>query len=399
MKYLLIAFICLTAKLCVAQPWTRINSLPGTNFNAMVKDNNMLYASTFSNTIFISPDNGASWTPSQIGPDTIIITCITLFNHKIYLGTDESGFFVSADTGRTWSNTNIHQLSIASFAEWRNNLYAATLGDGIVKLNQTNNTWSPFNNGLPGYSANVFKLINKNDTLIAAAGANGTYYRFNPLGAGTWDENYYLGSLHPNLLAENLVYSAGSMLITDNSDRLIRTDNGANWRFDTAGLRKGLGFQTIIGAGATNFYAAVNAGTGGTWIQKKSIAVALNDRWVDEGDFVPGGFTFAVEELNSKLYLLRSDGIYFKDVITAVHTPDPVIGKISIYPNPSGGRPVNVNSEHIVSEVSIVNLAGAQMFHSIVQKRQFTLPFLPNGLYIVQLTINKKVSSYRILIE
>ena len=121
--------------------WTRVNA-PDKGINVLELANNTLYAG-IGNFLYISNDEGATWTSSEIGkPGLADVTAIKVFNNHIYAGTNASGIFSSADGGKTWANDGpFFSTGITSFAERNNNLYAASDGDGVFTLNQAQNKW------------------------------------------------------------------------------------------------------------------------------------------------------------------------------------------------------------------------------------------------------------------
>jgi hypothetical protein len=78
--------------------------------------------------VYLSSNNGVSWTPLYNGLSQINISCVFVFGTNIFLGTD-GGIFLSSNNGAMWAevNTGLPKGSVLSLAVSRNTLYAVGL--------------------------------------------------------------------------------------------------------------------------------------------------------------------------------------------------------------------------------------------------------------------------------
>jgi len=287
--------------------WKKITAIPSVSVVAFVIHNNSIYAASGSNAIYKSTD-GLVWKSIIVSTDSIDITSLIFYQNKIYVGTFSHGVFVSANNGISWQKTSFPTF-ISSFCIRKNVLYASTLGAGVAVLNSITNTWAPFNNSLPDYSINVQSIIGSPNFLIIAAGANGTFYRYN-FNRNEWIEKYYFGLLRPGLLINKLINS-GDTIWAVNGNRIIKSsDAGVSWIEDKIGTHNGT--SRFIYAGATKYYTLTNLFPQGTWIQQRQRNAGIGATWATNEDFFPTGLCYDIIEFNNKLFLGNSDGLYFK---------------------------------------------------------------------------------------
>ncbi len=278
-KLFLIAIQLLSLNLTFAQ-WTKITSVPSNDIVALVVNNNIIYGASNSNEIYESSDAGIVWNTLTVNINPIDITSLIFFNNKIYAGTFTHGVFYSSDNGNTWQNSNLS--SISDFAVRNNVLYASTLGNGIAVLDTNTNNWTFINDSLPSYSVNVQSIIGSPNFLMTAAGANGTFYKYD-FNGNYWIEGFYYGILRPGLLIDNLINDADTIFAV-NGNRIIKSsDAGTSWTDDKSDTRNGV-YRNIY-AGANNYYTLTNLPTGGTWIQQRSKYADIGTTWATDEEF------------------------------------------------------------------------------------------------------------------
>ncbi len=177
-RILLITILLLCGSQISAQ-WIKVNSIPINDIVALVVNENKIYAASDSNEIYKSSDNGLTWTTLTVSSSPIDITSLIFLNSRIYAGTYRSGVFTSQDNGDTWNNSDPNIRFISDFVEKDNVLYTSTLGNGTAVLDTNTNNWVFINDSLPTYSVNVQSIIGSQNFLMIAAGANGTFYKYN----------------------------------------------------------------------------------------------------------------------------------------------------------------------------------------------------------------------------
>src|SRR5476651_2813060 len=123
--------------------WARINALPADKIVKLATANNGIYAASGTGNVYMSADNGSTWTTASLGPG-IDITALSVFNNEAYVGTYNNGIFASDDNGKTFINqANIAQVT--SFAVYNNKLYSSSENNAdIFVLNENDDTWSAF---------------------------------------------------------------------------------------------------------------------------------------------------------------------------------------------------------------------------------------------------------------
>ncbi len=296
--------------------WKKVPSLPESQMLALEIAGNTLYAASASGIVYSSPD-GSAWTAStQVGMG-YAITALAIFNNKLYAGTAANGIFTSADGGKSWVNSIANFPDISSFAALNDTLYSASaLYSGIRKLDEVNNQWSGFNmKGLPtNYNLDIQKLIAVNNTLVTAQGENGNYYVYDKKNA-SWDEKYFFKSYSPGLRMSDIIYDSGIFYAGYSLAVLSSQDAGANWSYDTVGLKRGpnLDARRVIYAGKDYNYTIYYQGTLGTWVQKRHRGLT-GSSWATGQEALPVGNAYSIGEFNGMLFLATDNGLYFKNL-------------------------------------------------------------------------------------
>lgn len=119
--------------------WTDvgINGLPlaGSSINAIILKGSTIYAGIYQHGVFMSADDGASWTAINNGLTDLGLTTMFCDGTNLFAGTWEGGVFVSCDNGASWTafNDGLTFKKIYSFGLCENNLFAGTYGGGIWK--------------------------------------------------------------------------------------------------------------------------------------------------------------------------------------------------------------------------------------------------------------------------
>lgn len=350
---LFIALTAVTAGLR-AQSWTRVNSIPDLDVFSLQTDHGNIYAGTIDR-LYTGYNNGQYWVASAPLGAAVVVTGIKVFHGYLYVGTYTSGVFRSSDEGVSWTavSNGISSInSIARMVVWNDELYAATYGEGIFKFDERTLQWSGFNSGLyPNINGNVNDLTTIAGTLVAAAGINGDFYRYDTT-AKTWQYSYFNGTGIQAGLYPNALLADGNSLLAGFHGRnyaIMRSeDAGRSWRFDTTGLVRYLNYPlaniNVIASGAAKNYIAVNTfgGTNGSniaWILSRDKGAAAGTRWDSLTVFNTDSYAYAIAEAGGKLYVALDSGLYYRSADAGGVIP-PTAG-ILVYPNPSRG-PVHI---------------------------------------------------------
>lgn len=318
--------------------WTRLSTLPNENITALEIVNNVIYAgSATARKIYLSADNGATWTATaKIEPQILMtvpdvhITAIALFNNKIYAGTDWDIYSI-ADNGTAWTDEGTSTTQITSFAVWNSNLYASSYSNGILKLNANTNKWEPFTNGLTTTPYDFDKTATK----VLAGGTNlfaGTAYSFAAFNTTqqAWVRKNYFNhtSTNPNIwwsdYVIDLVYNQGSLLGQvymeyPTEEVIMRSDDlGTTWTRDALDLKTDLSKYTMHGllAGNTKYYSISNQDTitVGAWIQQRDKSAPAGTTWAAGEEFLPALHAWAIRENNGILFLATDGGLYYRRI-------------------------------------------------------------------------------------
>jgi len=305
--------------------WIKLSS-PGDTIVVLEEFNNVIYAASAHNTLYTSTDHGVSWTSVKVGADDVNITAIRVFNGKIYLGTGNNGIFSSSD-GHTWNNYvngfqdyNIYGYlvgyPISSFAVANNTLYVSTRGNGVRTLNPANGNWDAFNNGLPQIitSFEVFKMLSSNNTLVAAAGINATFYYYHN-SSGQWVES---ALPHIQTYINKMIVDNGVLYAFTSENKIIRSNNnGLSWDYDATGLHnaQSLNHKELY-SGTTKNYAltVMFNGENGTYIQQRDKNAAIGASWANGQEFLSGIHANAILQSGNVLFLGTNEGLYVKSI-------------------------------------------------------------------------------------
>ncbi len=162
--------------------WTAIESglpdpsLYSSRIYALAINGQNIYAGTFGSGIFLSTNNGTSWSAlPDIGLTTPYINTLLINNGNIYAGTEGGGVFLSTDNGTHWSVHNpltlINSL-INNLDTIGEKLFACT-AVGLFSTTDSGANWTPDTTGMGAVSVNT--IISNEGDLFAATSSNGMF--------------------------------------------------------------------------------------------------------------------------------------------------------------------------------------------------------------------------------
>lgn len=313
-----------------AQNWARVRLIPKLDVYSLLVVNDTVYAGSLEK-LYTSPDNGTTWYSSATINNANGITAIAVYHNTVYVGTYGAGVLSSNNLGTNWSpvNSGLYFGYINKLMVWNEKLYAATDGEGFFKYDETTNTWASFNhNFYTNSSGSVYALVPYQSTVVAAAGANGAFYKYNT-STSQWDELYYNSKgISAGLQANTLLNDDNGILLAGiagaKKQAVLRSeDGGGHWVTDSTGLGALFGGHAALSStdvfvkGATVNYAVVNAfyGTNGSnngniFIRAKGAPAGT--KWNPLATFNNNNYIYTLAESSSRIYAALDSGLYYR---------------------------------------------------------------------------------------
>lgn len=379
-------FLLLTASSSLFSQWTKVPDIHSWDIIDVVRHSNSLVAASLTNEIFICRDGEEKWTSRKIGPDTLLINTLFSDFQVLYVGTVNSGIYSSTDGGISWRRNDGDFFAVSSFARKGEDLFAATFGSGVVKLDPALGRWNSFNAGLPNYAGNVYSIISTPQSLLITAGANGALYRYN-FSRQQWEEELFYGQYAPGLEIQQMLLDS-NVLYAVNGNRILRSENdGKTWIPDHQGAKNGIDRKIFRIDG--RLFLLTNLLSGGSYLQTRQKNAVAGSSWGQEDSFIPGGYAYGLLHFNKQLYLAHSNGLFVQQTVTDIRAPEAEHGQIRIFPNPGKGSEIFFESEQPVSHWAIRTLNGQLLYRGrSPQTSPQPMAPLPPGIFILQVFLN-----------
>jgi len=253
-RFLLVMFSLFTNINSSFAQWVQTNGPGGGNVLSLAVNGTNLFAGTYGGGVFLSTNNGTSWTTVNTGLTNTIVRSLAVNGTNLFAGTN-GGVFLSTNNGTSWTEVNTGlptNTTVRSLAVNGTNLFAGTNG-GVFLSTNNGTSWTAVNTGLP------------TNTTVRSLAVNGTN-----LFAGTYGGGVFLSTNNGTSwttvntgLTNTDVYSLavnGTNLFagTYGGGVFLSTNNGTSWTAVTTGLTNTIVFSLAVNG--TNLFAGTNGG-------------------------------------------------------------------------------------------------------------------------------------------
>ncbi len=294
--------------------WRSLAQFDEADVRALFADGARVYAGLANRGVFVSNDNGKTWSEASNGLGLRTIWYFVRFNDALFAG-GAGGVWRSTDNGQSWTSAGLAPQTIFDFAVAGGRLYAA--GSGGIQRFESGTTWTALNNGIAGRTANVIEV--SGSTLIAGlvlgTPAAPCLYRSTD-GGQNWTASATGLPSNGNITVLTATVSADKIFVGTNFVNTTTpvvyasSDNGQNW------TAYGGILSTPIGDGATSFSSALYllnegadlyAATGSTGIARNSGTL-----WADVGGagLTNNGTIFCLARVGNTMLAGSSFGLF-----------------------------------------------------------------------------------------
>lgn len=282
--------------------WTAVNNgLTNREVYALAAGNVYLYAGTYGGGVFRSSDAGTNWTAVNNGLTNSNVQILAVSGADLFAGTGGGGVFRSRDTGATWAaaNNGLTNLNVYALAINGVNLFAGTYGGGVFRSIDTGANWAAVNTGLTNRYILSFAA---SDTTLFAGTEGGGVFRSMDRGTSWTAVN--------NGLTEQTIFSfaiskdtlfAGyglSGMGTPTGGVFLSTNNGASWTNVSTGLSK----QTVAALLVSNGY--LFAGSYDSYVWRRPLSEMIPGSRAGNPDKMRNASGVRVDQRNVLRYTL-----------------------------------------------------------------------------------------------
>jgi hypothetical protein len=426
---LAIVLICSTA----SAQWVQTNGPPG-GVSCLAVSGTSLFAGTSRGGVFLSTNNGTSWTAGGSGWTYGTVYALIVSGVNLFAGTD-GGVFRSTDNGQSWTavNNGLTDCHVYALAVSGMNLFAGTgapgynmggaEGHGVFLSTNNGTSWSKVNTGLMDTSVYAFAVdSNGVGGTNLFAGTNGGVFLSTNNGtnwtpASTGLKYVRSLSVFPReasgtyLFAGRLTLGAGVSL---------STDNGTSW------AKVGLGLTSYVPALAVSG-TSLFAGTCQYLKAGPPIGVLLSTNnfagWtaVNEGLPLryPGDSTDYLDigclaVAGQNLFAGTGDGVWRRPLSEMITSAEPVTSDLphefllhQNYPNPFNPSTTIKFELPKASDVrlSVFDMLGREVSVLVDERRdtgvhevRFDASNLPSGVYFYRIQSGDFVQTRRLLL-
>lgn len=228
-----------------------------------------------SGKVFISTDNGASWSPVDSGLSNLGVLSLAVNGSNLYAGT-RGGVFLSTNKGASWSEAGLTNKSVTCFAFSETSLFAGTYGDGIFLSGDNGANLVPVDSGLTNRVVNTLALMGKGAAgfiLFAGTGrprgVGDGFFRSTD-GGTSWTAAM-TGLPWWGMLTTSIAIVDTELFAGESVNGIFRSiDDAASWTatgLTATGVYSLATNGTHLIAGTSGYGVFVSADHGTTWIQ------------------------------------------------------------------------------------------------------------------------------------
>jgi hypothetical protein len=242
--------------------WTMVSGLPSINVHYLAVSGSSIFAATL-NRVYRSTDSGTNWTVVDSGLTNMSVSALAVSgNGNVFAGTGsysgygsyyKGGIFLSTDNGTSWTAVNSGlpaNTSIRSFAVSGNNVFAGTDSDGVFLSADNGAHWTEADAGLPRvYYA---RLAASGNNIFC--GCKYGVYRSSNFGTSWTAVN---SGLPANIWVFCFAVSGGNIFAGADSGIFVSTNGGTSW----TGCNSGLSIMSVVSlaVGESHVFASLTA--------------------------------------------------------------------------------------------------------------------------------------------
>ena len=201
-------------------------------------DSGTIYAGSFGQGVFVSHDQGDSWTAINTGLDDRFILCLMIDQQgMVYAGTVRGGVFRTKEGGISWESINqgLKRVEVKSLLAYQGSVYAGT-GRGVYQWDETDHMWTESAKGLDQTLVSSLIMM-KNQRLYAGTAGKGLLWLDTTKpGTAAWqqvedefvDAKERLRHTHIRILAKN--EDEALFVGTQDGGIFHSVDHGASWQ-------------------------------------------------------------------------------------------------------------------------------------------------------------------------
>jgi photosystem II stability/assembly factor-like uncharacterized protein/pimeloyl-ACP methyl ester carboxylesterase len=256
-RFLFVALSVFTSTNPLSAQWVQTNGPYGGNITSFAISGDNIFAGTGGGGIYLSSNNGSSWSPVNTGLSDWDVRTIAASGNNIFAGTGGGAFFpggvyLSTNNGSSWALVFSPHINpgILSLAINGNYVFAGTT-DGLYISTNNGLNWSPANTG--GFSR-AYAFIVKGTNIFA--GTSDGIYLSTDNGLNWTQVN---SGLPTNLFVSTFTINGNNIFAGDYSRGVyLSTDNGSNW----SRINNGLSDTSVyaLTSSGNNIYAGTSGG-------------------------------------------------------------------------------------------------------------------------------------------
>lgn len=239
--------------------WTQTSCPAGSNVLSFAVSGSNLFAGVNGGYVYVTPDNGATWTLSSVGlPSNASVTSLVSSNSGLLAGTNGNGIYVSSDNGGSWTSASMGLPSgatVNAILTTGSQIFAGTNGNGVYAYSSSSSSWVAANSGLPGnLSVNA---ISGNGSSIFIATSSGIFRSTNNGTSWTATNTGIPGSspaINTILVNGSYVYAG-----TNGNGVYYSSDNGNTWNAYNTSLQSNATILSMTSNG-TDIFAGTSSG-------------------------------------------------------------------------------------------------------------------------------------------
>ncbi|TSA21922.1 hypothetical protein D4R75_05630, partial [bacterium] len=243
------------------QTWSRVKTDPSSRFTFSIAFNSHgdLFAAGANppnGIIYLSTDEGISWSKVKDGIDQVNAITIDTTNDYVYAGVAQTGIYRSTDRGLFWQtkNAGLSDLNVQVLLVLPGNsiLLAGTEKGGVFRSTDYGNSWIASTTGIQDRNI-CSSAIDSSGNVYLGTG-EGRIYRSTDRGV-SWSGVYSPLSKVYGIL----ITASGAIYASLGFDILRSTDDGATWVQFSSGIPLG---YSLLGLDAQSYLYATTYGAG-----------------------------------------------------------------------------------------------------------------------------------------